>query len=162
MAKFSIESTRGKVKDIQGNIDSKKTELNNLEQRKQEIMEAHNDIDSNSKMDEHAQQVVFESLAQERQRISEKAEGLSKELDSDASMLEEMGQEVDDSTSDTESERKKLEQLKSTLDPIGLGASLEGGLSEMDDSLTSLQDLRTSITEASREVRNLQTQLGNL
>lgn len=161
MAKFNIESTKSKVKDIQGNIDSKKTEMNNLEQRKQEIMDAHNEVD-NSNMDERTQKVVFEGLAEERQKVSEKAEGLSKELDGDVSMLEEMAQEVDETTSDTEAQKQKLEQLKSSLDLVGLGSGVEAGISEVNDSLANLQDLRTNIAEVSQAARNLKTQLGNL
>lgn len=64
-----------------------------------------------------------------------------------ASMLEEMAQEVDESKSDTESERGKLEQKKVLLDKFGLGASLDNGISEMDDSLSQLEDLRSSIID---------------
>ena len=161
MGKINIEASKGKVTDIKGNIDSKQKELKDLEQRKQDIMDAHNDIDA-ANIDEKTQKLVFEALADARQEISERGEKLSNELDGDSSMLEEMAQEVDESKGDTEAERAKLEQKKALLDKIGLGASLEGGISEMDENITQLEELRQSISETSKEVRDLQTQLGNL
>ena len=161
MGKMNIEANKGKVTDIKGNIDAKQKELKNLEQRKQDIMDAHNDVDA-ANIDEKTQQLVFEALANVRQEISERGQELSDQLNGDSSMLEEMAQEVNESKGETEAERKKLEQKKALLDKIGLGASLESGISEMDESITQLEDLQSSISETSQEVRNLQTQLGML
>lgn len=161
MAKFNIDSSKGKVTDIKGNIDTKKKELSDLEKKKQQLIDGRLELD-NAHMDEETQRIVAEGLAKAREKITERGKELSSELDSDASMLEEMAQETDDVKSDTDAQRKKTEQKKALLDKVGLGASLDSAINKMTDSSAQLSDLRSSITEASQEVRNLQTQLGNL
>lgn len=161
MAKFNIDSSKGKVTDIKGNIDTKKKELSDLEKKKQQLIDGRLELDD-AHMDEETQRIVAEGLAKAREKITERGKELSSELDSDASMLEEMAQETDDVKADTEAQRKKTEQKKAMLDKVGLGASLDNAINKMTDSSAQLSDLRSSITEASQEVRNLQTQLGNL
>lgn len=161
MAKFNIDSSKGEVTDIKGNIDTKKKELSDLEKKKQQLIDGRLELDD-AHMDEETQRIVAEGLAKAREKITERGKELSSELDSDASMLEEMAQETDDVKSDTDAQRKKTEQKKALLDKVGLGASLDSAINKMTDSSAQLSDLRSSITEASQEVRNLQTQLGNL
>lgn len=161
MAKFNIDSSKGKVTDIKGNIDTKKKELSDLEKKKQQLIDGRLELDD-AHMDEETQRIVAEGLAKAREKITERGKELSSELDSDASMLEEMAQETDDVKSDTDAQRKKTEQKKALLDKVGLGASLDNAINKMTDSSAQLSDLRSSISEASQEVRNLQTQLGNL
>lgn len=161
MAKFNIDSSKGKVTDIKGNIDTKKKELSDLEKKKQQLIDGRLELDD-AHMDEETQRIVAEGLAKAREKITERGKELSSELDSDASMLEEMAQETDDVKSDTDAQRKKTEQKKALLDKVGLGASLDNAINKMTDSSAQLTDLRSSISEASQEVRNLQTQLGNL
>lgn len=161
MAKFNIDSSKGKVTDIKGNIDTKKKELSDLEKKKQQLIDGRLELDD-AHMDEETQRIVAEGLAKAREKITERGKELSSELDSDASMLEEMAQETDDVKSDTDAQRKKTEQKKALLDKVGLGTSLDNAINKMTDSSAQLTDLRSSISEASQEVRNLQTQLGNL
>lgn len=161
MAKFNIDSSKGKVTDIKGNIDTKKKELSDLEKKKQQLIDGRLELDD-AHMDEETQRIVAEGLAKAREKITERGKELSSELDSDASMLEEMAQETDDVKSDTDAQRKKTEQKKALLDKVGLGAPLESAINKMADSSAQLSDLRSSITETSQDVRNLQTQLGNL
>lgn len=161
MAKFNIDSSKGKVTDIKGNIDTKKKELSDLEKKRQQLIDGRLELDD-AHMDEETQRIVAEGFAKAREKITERGKELSSELDSDASMLEEMAQETDDVKSDTDAQRKKTEQKKALLDKVGLGASLEGAINKMTDSSAQLSDLRSSITETSQDVRNLQTQLDNL
>lgn len=161
MAKFNIDSSRGKVTDIKGNIDTKKKELSDLEKKKQQLIDGRMELDD-AHLDEETQRIVAESLAKAREKITERGKELSTELDGDASMLEDMAQETDEVKADTDAELKKTEQKKAMLDKIGLGSPLDNAISKMTDSSSQLSDLRSSISEAAQEVRNLQTQLGNL
>lgn len=95
MAKFNIDRSKGKVTDIKGNIDTKKKELSDLEKKKQQLIDGRLELDD-AHMDEETQRIVAEGLAKAREKIAERGKELSSELDSDASMLEEMAQETDD------------------------------------------------------------------
>lgn len=161
MAKFNIDSSKGKVTDIKGNIDTKKKELSDLEKKKQQLIDGRMELDD-AHLDEETQRIVAEGLAKAREKITERGKELSTELDGDASMLEDMAQETDEVKADTDAELKKTEQKKAMLDKIGLGSPLDNAISKMTDSSSQLSDLRSSISEAAQEVRNLQTQLGNL
>ena len=61
-----------------------------------------------------------------------------------------------------EVEAEQTEQKKALLDKVGLGASLDNAINKMDDSISQLSELRTSISETSQEIRNLQAQLNSL
>jgi len=161
MTKYNIDNSKGKVTDIKGNIDTKKKQLSDLEKKKQQLIDGRLELDD-AHMDEETQRIVAEGLAKAREKITERGKELSSEMDSDASMLEEMAQETDEVKADTDAQRKKIEQKKALLDKVGLGGPLDSAINKMVDSSAQLSDLRSSITEASQEVRNLQTQLGNL
>lgn len=161
MSKYNIDAQKGKVIDIKGNIDSKQKELNELDKRKKDVLEGRMESEA-ANLDEEAQRELIEGFQKARDEISERGKELSSELDSDSSMLEEMAQETDEVKSDNDAQLKKTEQKKAFLDKIGLGTPLENAINKMTDSNAQLTDLRSSISEASQEVRNLQTQLGNL
>ncbi len=151
MAKFNLDRNKGKVSDIKQNIDTKKSELAQLEENKQKLLEAGTDIQG-SDIDEDAQRTIMQEINRALEENAEKGQELSDEMNADAKDLEDLKQETQDSMESNKSEREKLEKKQAILDKIGLGRTLDDALTELDDNMTDLNEFQESLIETEKEM----------
>lgn len=154
MASFSIDRTRGKVSDIQQNIENKKSELSQLEDQKKELLDAGTAV-QDSDIDENVQKLIMEKINEALEDNSEKAQEISTEMNSDVSDIEEMKKETQESTDSNAKERGSIEQKKRLLDRFGIGSSLDSALSDLDDNKRNLDDLMGLLIETGKELDDL-------
>ena len=157
----NIDKVKDKQSDIKRNLDTKKKELNQLEERKQALLDSGIDV-QNSDMDESTKRLVMEQINQELEENSEKGKEFSSEITDDLMSLEDMKQEISEMTESTEQERRNLEQKKSILDKFGLGKNIDSAISEMDDSKSQLENVHGDLIETEREVSDIARRLNSL
>lgn len=157
----NIDKVKDKQSDVKRNLDTKKKELSQLEERKQALLDSGMDV-QNSDMDESTKRLVMEQINQALEENSEKGKEFSSEMTDDLMSLEDMKQEVSEMTESTEQERRNLEQKKSILDKFGLGKNIDSAISEMDDSKSQLEDVHGNLIETEREVSDIARQLNSL
>lgn len=157
----NIDKVKDKQGDVKRNLDTKKNELSQLEERKQALLDSGMDV-QNSDMDESTKRLVMEQINQALEENSEKGKEFSSEMTDDLMSLEDMKQEVSEMTESTEQERKNLEQKKSVLDKFGLGKNIDDALSEMDNSKSQLENVQGDLIETEREVSEIARQLNSL
>lgn len=157
----NIDKVKDKQSDIKRNLDTKKKELNQLEERKQALLDSGIDV-QNSDMDESTKRLVMEQINQALEENSEKGKEFSSEITDDLMSLEDMKQEISEMTESTEQERRNLEQKKSILDKFGLGKNIDSAISEMDDSKSQLENVHGDLIETEREVSDIARQLNSL
>ena len=161
MAGFRIDDKRNKVSDIKKNIETKKGELEQLENHKQELLDAGTDMQG-SEIDEDVQATLMELINGALEDNAEKGRELSNEMNSDLDSLEDMKQETQESVKSNESQRKSLESKKALLDKFGIGGKLEGAISELDTNMGQLEDLNDSLIETEKELSDVSAKLGML
>lgn len=161
MANRSIDRVKDKQRDVQQNIETKKGELSQLEERKQSLLDAGMDVQS-SDMDESAKRLVMEQLNAALEENSEKGKEFSAEMQNDLNSLTEMKDEVAEMREGTEQERQKLEGRRSILDIFGGGQKIDSALQEMDTSITNLDELNSSLLEDERELNETSQRLAGL
>lgn len=157
----NIDKVKDKQGDIKRNLDTKKNELSQLEERKQALLDSGMNV-QNSDMDESTKRLVMEQINQALEENSEKGKEFSSEMTDDLMSLEDMKQEVSEMAESTEQERKNLEQKKSVLDKFGLGKNIDSAISEMDNSKSQLENVQGDLIETEREVSEIARQLNSL
>lgn len=68
MATHSIDKVKDKQGDVKRNLDTKKEELNQLEERKQALMDSGNDV-QNSDMNEHTKKLIMDQITKLLKKI---------------------------------------------------------------------------------------------
>ena len=107
----SIDKVKDRQSEIKQNLETKKGELSELEERKQSLLESGIEV-QDSDIDEDVKRNVMDLINQELEDNSEKGKEFSNEMGNDFSSLENAKQEVSEMSEGTEQERKKLEQKK--------------------------------------------------
>lgn len=161
MANFSIDKTKDKISDVKRNLDTKKGELEQLETKKNSLLDAASDIQA-SNIDEETQRTVMELINESLEETSEKGAELSNEMSADFESIESMKQEAQESMESNQQERASLEQKKSLLDKMGLGGKLEESISELDSNRQELTDLTSSLAETEKELSAVSSKLDML
>ena len=90
---YSLERNKGKVSDIKQNIDTKKSELKNLEENKENLLEAGREV-QRSEIDEDVQKTLMDQINQALEANAEKGDELADDMNVDAKDLENMKQEM--------------------------------------------------------------------
>lgn len=161
MANFSIDKTKDKISDVKRNLDTKKGELEQLETKKNSLLDAASDIQA-SNIDEETQRTVMGLINESLEETSEKGAELSNEMSADFESIESMKQETQESMESNQQERASLEQKKALLDKMGLGGKLEESISELDSNKQKLTDLTSSLAETEKELSAVSSKLDML
>lgn len=161
MGNHSIDRVKSRQMDVKKNIENKKGELGQLEERKQSLLEAGIDTQG-SDMDESTKRVVMEQLNAALEENAEKGKELSSEMQDDLNSLTEMKEEVSEMREATKQERSKLEGRKSILDIFGGGRNIDSAIQEMDDSTENLDALNGDLLEDERELNEISQRLNSL
>lgn len=161
MANFSIDKTKDKISDVKRNLDTKKGELEQLETKKNSLLDAASDIQA-SNIDEETQRTVMELINESLEETSEKGAELSNEMSADFESIESMKQEAQESMESNQQERASLEQKKALLDKMGLGGKLEESICELDSNRHELTDLTLSLAETEKELSAVSSKLDML
>lgn len=157
MAKMNIEATKGKIKDIQGNIERGQKELQDFEKRKQDNYDARMNVER-SDMAEEAQKATIDALAQAREKLLDEGDRLSQKLDGDRTMLEQLAQDVQTVKEANDSQLSDLEKKKADLDKMmGIGSIMDKAIGAVNDSQRTMGELQRDISEAAKNVANLQS-----
>lgn len=157
----NIDKVKDKQGDVKRNLDTKKKELSQLEERKQALLDSGIDV-QDSDMDESTKRLVMEQINQALEENAEKGNELSDEMQDDLDSLTEMKDEVSEMMESTEQERKSLENKKSILDRFGLGKNIDSAISEMNDSKIQLDSVNESLLEDEKELKEISHKLSNL
>lgn len=158
---YSIEKTRSQVGDIKKRIEVKQGELAGLEQNKQALLEAGMEVQG-SNLDERIQQKVMDAINIALDTNAQKGQELSSEMNEDLSALEDMKQETQESMESNAQERSSLERKKALLDKFGLGGSLDGGISDLDDNRQDLENVLQELADAQDQIFDTAAKLGHL
>lgn len=161
MGNHSIDRVKEKQNDIKRNIEQKKDELNQLEQRKQSLLDSGTNI-QNSDMDDETIKVVMELINQELEENSEMGKELSNEMQNDLSFLTEMKYEVNEMKESTEKNLNNLEQKKSILDKFKRANNIDSAISEMEDSKVQLDELNNNLIDTEKDLTETSQRLGML
>ncbi len=157
----NLDQRIGQITDIKGNIETKKKQLDNLNEQKKVLLEAGTEIQGTS-LDNRVIQTVMDSINQSLREVESKGSEFSDELTSDAKMLEEIREDTERDIESAEAERRSLEQRKSVLDRFGLGASLEKGMTELSTHASELESVKNDTIQAMQELSRVSSQLGGL
>lgn len=158
---YSIDKVKDKQSDVKRNLDIKKEKLNQLEERKQTLLDSGMDI-QNSNMDEKNKRAIMELINKELEENSEKGEELSEDMQDDLDLLTEMKDEVTEMIESSKQERKNLENKKSILDKFGMGKNIDDAISEIDDSVVQLDSINDSLLKDEQKLNNISQKLSHL
>ncbi len=112
MRNHSIDKVKENQSNVKRNLEKKKDELSQLEQRKQSLLDSGTNI-QNSNMDNETIRRAMELINQELEDNTEKGSELSNDMQGDLDSLTEMKNEVSEMIESTEKSRNNLEQKKS-------------------------------------------------
>lgn len=158
---YNIDRSRGKVSDIQRNIENKRSEANALEENKQELLESRIEIED-SDLDENVQRRLVQEIANALQENREKAQEISDEMNADVADIEEMKQEAQVSMESNVSVRASLERKKQLLDRFNAGSSLDAGLVDLEDNRMDLEGFMDSLIDTGKELDDLARRLSTI
>lgn len=158
---YNIDRSRGKVSDIQRNIENKRSEANALEENKQELLDSRIEIED-SDLDENVQRRLVQEIANALQENREKAQEISDEMNTDVADIEEMKQEAQVSMESNVSVRASLERKKQLLDRFNAGSSLDAGLVDLEDNRMDLEGFMDSLIDTGKELDDLARRLSTI
>lgn len=158
---YNIDRSRGKVSDIQRNIENKRSEANALEENKQELLDSRIEIED-SDLDENVQRRLVQEIANALQENREKAQEISDEMNADVADIEEMKQEAQVSMESNASVRASLERKKQLLDRFNAGSSLDAGLVDLEDNRMDLEGFMDSLIDTGKELDDLARRLSTI
>ena len=158
---YNIDRSRGKVSDIQRNIENKRSEANALEENKQELLDSRIEIED-SDLDENVQRRLVQEIANALQENREKAQEISDEMNADVADIEEMKQEAQVSMESNVSVRASLERKKQLLDRFNAGSSLDAGLVDLEDTRMDLEGCMDSLIDTGKELDDLARRLSTI
>lgn len=158
---YNIDRSRGKVSDIQRNIENKRSEANVLEENKQELLDSRIEIED-SDLDENVQRRLVQEIANALQENREKAQEISDEMNADVADIEEMKQEAQVSMESNVSVRASLERKKQLLDRFNAGSSLDAGFVDLEDNRMDLEGFMDSLIDTGKELDDLARRLSTI
>ena len=158
---YNIDRSRGKVSDIQRNIENKRSEANALEENKQELLDSRIEIED-SDLDEDVQRRRVREIAGALEENREKAQEISDEMNADVADIEEMKQEAQVSMESNASVRASLERKKQLLDRFNVGSSLDAGLVDLEDNRMDLEGFMDSLIDTGKELDDLARRLSTI
>lgn len=158
---YNIDRSRGKVSDIQRNIENKRSEANALEENKQELLDSRIEIED-SDLDENVQRRLVQEIANALQENREKAQEISDEMNADVADIEEMKQEAQVSMESNVSVRASLERKKQLLDRFNAGSSLDAGLVDLEDNRMDLEGFMDSLIDTGKKLDDLARRLSTI
>lgn len=158
---YNIDRSRGKVSDIQRNIENNRSEANVLEENKQELLDSRIEIED-SDLDENVQRRLVQEIANALQENREKAQEISDEMNADVADIEEMKQEAQVSMESNVSVRASLERKKQLLDRFNAGSSLDAGFVDLEDNRMDLEGFMDSLIDTGKELDDLARRLSTI
>ena len=158
---YNIDRSRGKVSDIQRNIENKRSEANVLEENNQGLLDSRIEIED-SDLDENVQRRLVQEIANALQENREKAQEISDEMNADVADIEEMKQEAQVSMESNVSVRASLERKKQLLDRFNAGSSLDAGLVDLEDNRMDLEGFMDSLIDTGKELDDLARRLSTI
>lgn len=161
MGNFSIDNSKRKVSDINKNIESKQSELKQLEKNKKELLDAATDIQG-ANVDKKTKRLVMEKINSGLEDNSEKGKELSEEMKDDFKNIESIRQDATDSAQSNLEQRKGLEKKKELLDKVGLGKHIDSAINELDENKTQIDELQKSLQEAEKKATSISSKLSSL
>lgn len=161
MGNHSIDKIKDRQLDVKQKLETKKGKLNQLEQRKQSLLDTGTEVQG-SDMDSNAIRTIMDLINKELEQNAEKGQELSNEMQNDFESLEDMKNEVGEMKEGTEQNRQKLENKKTILDKFGLGKNIDTAISEMENSQAQLNELGNNLVETEKDLSETSQRLGSL
>ena len=148
---YDLKRNRGKVSEIRQNIESKKSELAQLEMQKTELLDAVMDVQG-AELDDKVKTEVKDAINSALEANKNKGYELSNEMGSEAKQLEEMKQDTQESIDSARNEKGKIEKKQKMLERFGFGDKLDGAIQELDNNITELGEVNEEIISAFSEL----------
>lgn len=158
---YDLKRNRGKVSEIRQNIESKKSELAQLEAQKSELLDAVMDVQG-AELDDKVKTEVKDAINSALEANENKGQELSSEMGNDAKQLEEMKQDTQESIDSARNEKGKIEKKQKMLERFGFGGKLDGAIHELDDNITELGEVNEEIISALQELSQVSQKLSGL
>lgn len=161
MANFNFEKAHSRTGELRQSVENKKGIVEKLETTKKQINDARTEIEG-SDISEESKEVIIEAFNEKREEISEQADQLSDELGSDLKELEDVIQEVKESQDSNQDEQKRLEQKKSLLEKLGMGAVMQESIDILKRDDSQLEDLIHAVIDARKEAEEAASRASRL
>lgn len=158
---YDLKRNRGKVSEIRQNIESKKSELAQLEMQKTELLDAVMDVQG-AELDDKVKTEVKDAINSALEANKNKGYELSNEMGSEAKQLEEMKQDTQESIDSARNEKGKIEKKQKMLERFGFGDKLDGAIQELDNNITELGEVNEEIISALQELSQVSQKLSGL
>ena len=151
---YSIDKTKSKIAEIKQKLESKKSEMANLEYKKRELIEAGMEVQG-SKLDEHTQGTLMDSISQSLDANAKRGQELSKEMGENLKNLEEHRQETQESIESNQKTMASMERKKAALDKFGLGSAMDKGLSALQENRKDLAEVEKELADTQKSIFDL-------
>ena len=158
---YDLKRNSGKVSEIRQNIESKKSELAQLEMQKTELLDAVMDVQG-AELDDKVKTEVKDAINSALEANKNKGYELSNEMGSEAKQLEEMKQDTQESIDSARNEKGKIEKKQKMLERFGFGDKLDGAIQELDNNITELGEVNEEIISALQELSQVSQKLSGL
>lgn len=158
---YDLRRNKGRVSEIRQNIESKKSELTQLEMQKKELLDAVMDVQG-AELDDKVKAEVKDAINSALEANQNKGQELSSEMGSEAKQLEEMKQDTQESIDSARNEKGKIEKKQKLLERFGFGDKLDSAVHELDDNITELGEVNEEIISALKELSQVSQKLSGL
>lgn len=162
MAKtYDMSKNRAEIKEVQHNLEKKKSELSQLEEQKQELLDAVTSIEG-AQIDDEVKQIVRDSINSSIEANRGKGQELSSEMGQEIKKIEEIKQDAVDSTSDAQAQKSELDRKKQLLNRFGIGGMLDKATGKLDTNINELGEVKDDAVNTMRELERLSQKASSL
>lgn len=158
MSGYSIEKSKKHVNELNEKTEKDKIEVENLEQGKNEIIDARTEIEG-ADISGEAKEKIAEVLGEEGERLSETAKDKSDEIGNTLKEFEEEIQHIQEANENTKAEEKKLRDRKAVLEHIKMGGTMDGAISEATEESARIEELNSEAIKGRKESEDLARRL---
>lgn len=153
-SKFNLDSSKGKISDIEKKLDEKSDKKSSLEKGRESVNEAQESIRGLG-LEDSVEQSFLDKLSEQQSEIDEQRDQLYSEIDEAENELNEILEETKEETEKTEQGKSSLEAAKKVLENDNLGAALESGLSEAERRISELSDFQNETSKVHERLAQL-------
>ncbi len=162
MAKaYDTKKNKEQIQEIKSTLESKRGELSQLEQQKQELLGAITELSGHT-LDDKTKQVVNDSLKQALEKNKEKGTELHNRIGESLKTLETIKQDTQESMDSAAQEKSSIEQKKKMLDRFGIGGVLESATGELNQNIKELEEINDDSIKIMSELEKISQKAGHL
>lgn len=159
---FKIEEKRARLEQLDSSIEQRTLKAEDLERRKQELLDASTEIRGVDNLDERTRQIVLDAINTSLGTNAQEAKQVSDEMNQEMSEIAGIKDEVNEASEETKTEIVSMEQKQSLLQKLGLDSALQEGIKELQNSLGQMDELKKKIEDQERSVSDIARRLSSI